>query len=170
MDNISGYLKYPTGKIRKGDFCDHCGRYNNRYITTNVIIWYRNKVLLIKRNLDPGKDLWAIPGGYLDWDETALKSAKRELKEETGLNAGSLELVAVISDLSAGDDRQNLNLIFLTRSFTGVVRPELEEVQTVEWFSLKTLPDQMAFNHYQLLKQLESVLTGQQSEHSVLVI
>ncbi len=43
------------------------------------------KVLLIRRGNEPYKDCWALPGGFLNMDETLEECARRELKEETGL-------------------------------------------------------------------------------------
>ena len=44
------------------------------------------RVLLIKRGGEPFKDCWAIPGGFMEMNETTEQCAVRELKEETGLN------------------------------------------------------------------------------------
>lgn len=43
-------------------------------------------VLLIRRNNPPFKDLWALPGGFLDMDETFEESALRELYEQTNIS------------------------------------------------------------------------------------
>lgn len=52
------------------------------YTTDNVIIW-RGHVLLIQRGAHPGKGLWALPGGFLNPNETISNGALRELEEET---------------------------------------------------------------------------------------
>lgn len=49
-------------------------------------------VLLIRRGRAPGKDLWAIPGGFLEADESRYCGALRELQEETGLNLQNPDL------------------------------------------------------------------------------
>ena len=51
-----------------------------------AIIIDRGKVLLIKRNNEPYKDTWALPGGFMDMNETLLECVVRELKEETGID------------------------------------------------------------------------------------
>ena len=57
-------------------------------ITTDAVIFSTlsntDYVLLIQRKNDPFKDEWALPGGFLETDETFETGAKRELKEETG--------------------------------------------------------------------------------------
>ena len=52
----------------------------------NVIFGFDNNdlnILLIKRKLEPYKDCWAFPGGFMNIDETIEECAARELKEET---------------------------------------------------------------------------------------
>lgn len=44
-----------------------------------------NEVLLAKRAVEPSKDLWDTPGGFIDWDENAEDSLTREIQEELGI-------------------------------------------------------------------------------------
>lgn len=147
------WLKYPTGRLAKGSFCDTCARFTNRNTTCTVVVLSKNRVLFIKRDHEPMKGAWALPGGYLTWDETVEQTAARELKEETGLVAGKLHLVGIRSDLSAGDDRQNIDLYFYTRKVSGEPTVQIGEVADIQWFDPQNLPDQVAFNHAALLHQ-----------------
>jgi bifunctional NMN adenylyltransferase/nudix hydrolase len=54
--------------------------------TVDAIVIKSGHILLIKRKTHPGKGLWALPGGFLDADETCLEGAIRELKEETHIS------------------------------------------------------------------------------------
>jgi bifunctional NMN adenylyltransferase/nudix hydrolase len=55
------------------------------FVTVDTVLTCAGKVLLIQRGQDPGKGLWALPGGFIEARETAYQSALRELEEETGL-------------------------------------------------------------------------------------
>ena len=56
------------------------------------------EVLLIQRGHEPFEDHWALPGGFVEMDETLEASARRELDEETGLRPGRLEQVHTFGD------------------------------------------------------------------------
>lgn len=53
------------------------------FLTADALVESGDKVLLIQRTKDPGRDLWALPGGFMNPGETFLQCALRELREET---------------------------------------------------------------------------------------
>jgi bifunctional NMN adenylyltransferase/nudix hydrolase len=55
------------------------------FFTTDAVVIQSGHLLLVKRRAEPGKGLWALPGGFLSQHERAFDSAIRELKEETKL-------------------------------------------------------------------------------------
>jgi ADP-ribose pyrophosphatase YjhB (NUDIX family) len=61
----------------------------------------RNKVLLLQRNEEPGKGLWAFPGGHVERGQDLFEAIKNEVKEETGL---TVEIQEIISTLSSPED------------------------------------------------------------------
>lgn len=60
--------------------------YPPTFVTTDCVVYYAGHVLLIKRKINPGKGKWALPGGFLNQDETIVNGMIRELKEETKIN------------------------------------------------------------------------------------
>ncbi len=54
--------------------------------TADAVVVQSGHVLMVQRKIQPGKDLWALPGGHIDKGENALDAAVRELYEEAGLD------------------------------------------------------------------------------------
>jgi ADP-ribose pyrophosphatase YjhB (NUDIX family) len=55
-------------------------------VVSSVIIQKENKILLIKEVLESLKEYWIFPGGGVDFGETIIDAARREVKEEIGLD------------------------------------------------------------------------------------
>jgi ADP-ribose pyrophosphatase len=54
-------------------------------VGVGAIVFREGKILLVKRARDPGRGLWAIPGGRLEYGETLQQATEREILEETGI-------------------------------------------------------------------------------------
>ena len=63
-----------------------------------VVFNQQNELLLIKRGRQPFQGKYALPGGWVEYGETVEQAALRELKEETGVEAHSLQLIGVYSE------------------------------------------------------------------------
>ncbi len=63
------------------------GKYNIIFQTVDNVAYYKGNILLVKRRSQPGRGLWALPGGFLEADESRFDGALRELQEETKLRA-----------------------------------------------------------------------------------
>lgn len=99
------------------------------------------EVLLIKRRVDAGAGLWALPGGFVEPHEDPARSALRELAEETGLDGTDPHLVAVVSGT---EDNTVLIAYRLRVSGRGTGAPGDGEVLASRWFPVDALPP-MAF-------------------------
>ena len=66
--------------------------YPVKQVTADAIVEYKDRVLLVKRGKQPGKGLWAVPGGHVNVDERVEAAAIRELREETMIPLSDREL------------------------------------------------------------------------------
>lgn len=145
------WLSNPNGKVPTGTICPHCARYNARNIACLGLVVRERQVLMIQRKHPPMKTYWALPGGYLDWHETTQECAMRELREETGLDGQTAKLFDVYSDPGMDEDgRQNVGIFYLIEA-SGKIRPG-DDAADVAWFDFDKLPDKIAFNHREVIR------------------
>lgn len=77
--------------------------YDPIFFTTDIVMIKSSYILLIERKVNPGKGLFALPGGFLGARETTVDSAIRELKEETKINLSRIEIKSNIIDSKVFD-------------------------------------------------------------------
>jgi ADP-ribose pyrophosphatase YjhB (NUDIX family) len=78
--------------------CDACGYItyvNPRLVVTTLPVTDAGEVMLLRRGIEPGRGLWAQPGGFMEIDETVYEGAIRETLEETGLLVELGEIVGL---------------------------------------------------------------------------
>lgn len=75
------------------------------FVTTDAVVLCSGHVLMIKRRAEPGKGLWALPGGFVDarTDKSVQSAAIRELREETGIKVPAPVLAGCIEDSKVFD-------------------------------------------------------------------
>lgn len=87
-------MKSAEGRERK--VCKGCRSIyyiNPLPASTALVINGKNQLLLGKRQIEPAKGQWCLPGGFVEIDESMEQAALRELKEETGLTGKLLSFV-----------------------------------------------------------------------------
>jgi ADP-ribose pyrophosphatase YjhB (NUDIX family) len=92
------------GEDRERLACPSCGfiaYVNPRLVVTSIPVTDDGRVVLLRRGFEPGRGLWAQPGGFLEVDETVSEAAIRETYEETGLVIRPGEIVGLYSRLEA---------------------------------------------------------------------
>lgn len=118
------------------------------------------KVLLIRRDLPPFEDKWALPGGFVRLEETLDEAARRELQEETSLERVFLEQLYSFGAIDR-DPRERV----ITVAYYALVRLSDHRVQAATdardavWFAMDDLPP-LAFDHDQILETAHQRLQG----------
>ena len=128
---------------------------NNVGVSCEVIVLNGNKVLMGKRGDVFGKGSWAFPGGHLKVNERVEDCAKRELKEEVGIEPGEIKLIGIVNDLLnlPGQERQYIRFVFVVDKFKGEVKNlEPERCQSWEWFEKDNLPKPTFVGHVKVLE------------------
>lgn len=109
------------------------------------------RVLLIKRGHAPFEGCWAFPGGFLEMDETLEQCARRELKEETGLEAPEhLEELRSFSTVDRDPRGRTITVAFMAEMPLREVRGADDAAEAC-WFPLDQLPP-LAFDHDEILR------------------
>ena len=124
-------------------------RHPLRHLVVHLLVENQNKLLLVKRaqNLPEGGK-WALPGGFLDRDETLYQGGLRELREETGWDGEILRLFRINSNPGRPrEDRQNVAVELIVKPLKQVTQPDAESTK-IEWIEFEKLftPDQFAFD------------------------
>lgn len=119
-------------------------------IGVGVMVIKENKILLGLRNPDKikasselqGQGTWTMPGGKVEFMETLIDAAKRELKEETNLEATNLELLCISDDMT--DTAHYVTVGFIVNEYTGEEKTmEPETILEWKWFDLNDLPENL---------------------------
>jgi NADH pyrophosphatase NudC (nudix superfamily) len=84
---------------REYPVCSGCGHvcYLHPKIVAVTIPERDGRVLLARRAIEPAHGLWTFPGGYVDWGESVSHAARREMREEVGLDLEPEGLVGIYS-------------------------------------------------------------------------
>jgi len=109
-------------------------------------------ILLIKRDVEPFKNSWALPGGLILNNESIEQAVERELQEETGVQINYLEQL-----YSFGNPERDPRNRVISIAHYGLVRPDAFQLKAstdandARWFNIKSLP-KLSFDHDKIIK------------------
>lgn len=161
------YTRYPPTQEAAGifEYCPFCGvrtewvqegpsaraacpscefvQYRNPAPTVSAIVVDGDRVLLGRRGREPGRGTWSLPSGYIEFEDDFLRTAIREVDEETGLQVALVSIVNVVSSF-VSPQFHFLHLFLLARVISGELRAG-DDLEAVAWFPLRGPLPQMGF-------------------------
>ena len=151
------------GKAKK-----YCYEYPRPALTVDIVVLtdeVKPRVLLIRRKADPFAGRWALPGGFVDEEEPLDAAARRELREETGIEAPTLEQVMAVGDPGRDPRGWTVTVVHRTVVKAKAVKPQAaDDAAEVAWHPLDRLPE-MAFDHGKVLERVRQSRRGQGRRH-----
>jgi ADP-ribose pyrophosphatase YjhB (NUDIX family) len=150
-----GELLERTIEGRARRVCVRCNRVLYRHPALGAVaaVIRDAKILLIKRSIEPFRGHWTLPAGYLEIDEEPWEAARRETREETGLEIEQVELLGVLTNRD--DHRRNgIVVAYLARPVGGELAAG-DDAEDARFFEMDALPTDLGFlNNRRLLETL----------------
>jgi len=129
-----------------------------RVLLPGCIVFIRNadgQILMQQRTYPRGK--WGLPGGLMELEESPEDTVRREIKEETGMALGRLELFGAYSGADYlcvaqnGDEFQVVTLVYVCDDFAGAPTVMDDESLAFKWFATDELPSDIARTHQKII-------------------
>jgi len=124
-------------------------------VTVDAAIFRKNsndfEILLIERGNYPFEGMWALPGGFLDMDETLEESVHRELKEETGLENVVLKQLHAFSTPNRDPRGRTITITFY--GTIEMINSKVEagdDARNAKWVKVDEI-GQLAFDHQEMI-------------------
>ncbi len=125
-------------------------KYKNPKLTVDGILFDDDVILLIKRKNPPYKNKWALPGGFVEYNETTEDAVVREFKEETSLNCKIEELFGVYSKPNRDPRGHTVSIVYILKHIGGMLCGG-DDASMAKFFQLDSLPE-LAFDHKKIIE------------------
>ncbi|MHA1683520.1 MAG: NUDIX domain-containing protein [Promethearchaeota archaeon] len=120
--------------------------------TADAVIVEKKRIVLIRRKNPPFQGFYALPGGFVDPDETVEQACIREAKEETSLDVEIVKLIGIYSDPKRDPRGRTITGAFVCKKIGGVLAPE-DDAEFTEWMPIEKLKEvDLAFDHRKILE------------------
>ena len=124
--------------------------HRNPALAVDAVIVKNEKILLIKRKLEPHRGRYALPGGFVEYGETVEAALRREVLEETGLVVKIRSLVGVYSDPHRDPRGHVVSVAFAADIIGGTLTGGSDASEAV-LLDIAELPP-LAFDHAQIIR------------------
>jgi 8-oxo-dGTP diphosphatase len=123
-----------------------------RPLAVDAIVAHGDRIIFIRRRNEPFKNMPALPGGFVEDNETTEQAVKREVKEETGLDAEILKLVGVYSNPHRDPRGPVVSVCYLLKA-GGAYRASSDASEVI-LLRLNEVPE-LAFDHNAMIDAAE---------------
>lgn len=141
--------------------CAQCGlavAQRNPFPTVDIVLHRAGRgILLIERRNPPYG--WALPGGFIDYGESAEQAAIREAKEETGLGVRLTGLLGVYSDPDRDPRFHTLSVVYMAQCDENAIPCAGDDAKNARFFPLDELPVDMAFDHRKIVADFTKTMS-----------
>ncbi|MDR0633860.1 MAG: NUDIX hydrolase [Azoarcus sp.] len=135
--------RIPPGDTRPRHVCVNCGavHYQNPKLVVGAIAAWEEKILLCRRAIEPRRDKWTLPAGFMENRETTAEAAIRETQEEACAKIALGEMFTLI-DLPHIDQ---VHIFYLARLLDADFHPGDESLETALFAEADVPWSQIAF-------------------------
>lgn len=135
-------------------------KYPRAALTTDAIVIVTKEnttfVLLIQRGHEPFKGKWALPGGFIEMDETLEQACIRELKEETGLEVQQMKQFKTFDAIDRDPRHRTISVVHSVQLSEKQSVKGGDDAVHAEWFPIDNLPE-LGFDHEQILGEFFAI-------------
>lgn len=130
-------------------------QYPRPALTVDALLFVRNgenmRLLMIRRANEPFKNKWALPGGFMDMNETLEEACRRELQEETGIVVDHLEQFRVYDAIDRDPRHRTISVVFYAKMEREIPPAAGDDAAQAAWFDVNELPE-LAFDHAKIVE------------------
>lgn len=136
------------------------------FVTSDAVVTCAGHILMIKRKAEPGRGLWALPGGFVnaDTDKSVQSAAIRELREETGIKVpapvlvGSIEKTQVFDAINRSARGRTITHAFLICLGAITELPKVkggDDAAKAQWIPLSEVKSEECFDdHFEIIMEM----------------
>ncbi len=129
-------------------------RHKDLAATVDILVFTmgrnRGEILLIERKYEPFQGNWALPGGFMEADETFLQAAQRELEEETTIAGLALNSLGIFDTPGRDPRGRTISMAFWTIASGKKKLKASSDAARAAWFPVDELPP-LAFDHDRII-------------------
>ncbi len=133
-------------------------KYPRAALTVDALVYVKEKnttwVLLIQRGKEPFKNQWALPGGFIEMDETLEQACIRELEEETGLKVNQMTQFKAYDAIDRDPRHRTISIVYFVEFKEKQDVKGSDDAANAAWFPINELPE-LAFDHQQILEEFQ---------------